>query len=129
MNPILEKSHLAGTGGVTQYSAIVLNDAGEAILPGAVNAPRFGGIAQAAYPAGQFARVMKAGISYVKAAAAFKPGKELIIADNTGAVQEVGSTAATVYNIVAISEEEATAAGDIVLARIAQYTKTIPASA
>ena len=123
MNPILETSHLAGVGGVTQYAAVVLNDSNEAILPGAANVGRFGGFAQAAYAEGLSARVMKLGISYAVAGAAFKPGDELVISGVAGKLVKAGTTNDVIQNVVAIAEEAASADGDIVLVRIAPFAK------
>ena len=123
MFPILEITHVAATGGVTQYAAIVLDNSNQASLPGAANASRFGGFAQEPALIGVATRIMKLGISYAVAAAAFNPGEELVISGVTGKVCKAGTTNDVIQNVVAIAEEAATADGDIVLVRIAPYAK------
>ena len=126
MNKLLEVGKVTA-GAVTANAVVVLDNNGKVTLPGAANAARFGGVAQADAALGAQARVALAGICDVVAAAAFNAGEELMIADNTGRVQKVAAVAATVYNIVGIAVESAAAAGDIVEMLIAPSTHTNPA--
>jgi hypothetical protein len=126
MNKLLEVSKVAASA-VTANAAIVLDNNGKVALPGAANASRFGGVAQAAADAAAQARIAVSGIVDVVAAAAFNPGEELMIAGATGKVQKIGATAATVYNVVGIAIEAAAADGDIVEMLIAPSTHTTPA--
>jgi hypothetical protein len=126
MNKLLEISKVTA-GAVTANAVVVLDNNGKALLPGAANAARFGGVAQAAADSGAQARIAVSGVVDVVAAAAFNPGEELVIAGNTGKVQKAGATAATVYYVVGVAMEVAAADGDIVEMLIAPSTHTNPA--
>ncbi len=88
MNALLEKTFVAGTGGVTKYAVVVAGtNEGEVKLPAAAGAGKIIGIAQHDASAGQEVRVMLMGVSYAVAAGNISPGDPLRIADAAGTVE------------------------------------------
>jgi hypothetical protein len=121
MNPILEKTFIAGTGGVTKYAVVVAGaNSGEVVLPSSANAGNIIGVAQHNAAAGEEVRVMLMGRTRVKLAGAVSAGDFLQIAGATGTVRAVGAaynSADNQANVVGIAQESG-ASGDEILALI-----------
>ncbi len=109
MNPILEKTFVAGAGGVTKYAVVVAgaND-GEVVLPGGAGAGKIIGVAQHDASAGQEVRVMLAGRTHIRANGAVSMGDFLMIASSAGDVMRAAPPAHTAdapaINIVGIAQ-------------------------